>query len=373
LIRTRQGQVLSVKARRTNLTEIIVQIPGEPEQKAYNYDQLTGPVAVGDLVVLNTTAVAKKLGTGGAHFVMANVSKPEHEADQAGHIMKLRYSPCQVKVLAAEESDSPAAEIIKNTTSLDGTPVVVGTLHSMLAPAAAGVKFAAKGEARVVYVMTDGAALPLPMSNLVHDLKEAGLVDATITCGHAFGGDWECINIYTALLTAKAVARADVIIVAMGPGIVGTASLLGFTGVEQGEIVNAINILGGQPVAIPRLSFADARERHRGLSHHTVTALGKIALTSCTVVLPELADVGQRALIQSQLDLAWPADKHRLVWEDGHPALAELERREVMVTSMGRAPAEDPAFFLAAGAAGRYAARLDASIKKMALIFNQIY
>jgi len=373
LIRTRQGQVLSVKARRENLTEIIVQIPGEPEQKAYNYDQLTGPVEAGDLVVLNTTAVDKKLGTGGAHFVMANVSRPNHEAGQAGHIMKLRYSPCQVKVLAAEESDSPAAETIKNTTSLDGTPVVVGTLHSMLAPAAAGVKSAARGEARVVYVMTDGAALPLPLSNLVHDLKAAGLLDATITCGHAFGGDWECVNIYTALLTARAVARADVIIVAMGPGIVGTASPLGFTGVEQGEIVNAVNILGGQPVAIPRLSFADARERHRGISHHTVTALGKIALTPCTVVLPELADAGQRALIQAQLNQAWPADKHVLVWEDGQPALAELERRGVKVTSMGRAPAEDPAFFLAAGAAGRYAAGLAASLKELALIFNQIY
>ncbi|AGL01989.1 DUF3866 family protein [Desulfoscipio gibsoniae] len=358
MIRTRQGRVLAVNSRRSNLTEIKVQIPGEPEQKAYNYDLLTGPVDAGDTVVLNTTAVNKKLGTGGAHFVMANVSNPKHNARQSGHIMKLRYSPCQVKVLAAEEPDSPDAEIIKNTTSLDGVPVVVGTLHSMLAPAAAGVKAATGGRARVVYVMTDGAALPLPLSNLVYELQTKGLVDATATCGHAFGGDWECINIYTALLTAKAVARADVIIVAMGPGIVGTASPLGFTGVEQGEIINAVNILGGRPVAIPRISFADARQRHRGISHHTITALGRIALTPCTVVLPELVDTGQRNLIQDQYSRAWPVDKHRLAWANGRPALEELDRRGIRVTSMGRTPADDPAFFLAAGAAGIYAAGL---------------
>lgn len=358
MIRIRQGRVTGVKARRGDITEITVQIPGEPAGKAYNYDLLTGPVHTGDTVVLNTTAVSKNLGTGGAHFVMANFTAPPREARESGHIMKLRYSPCQVKVLAAEEPDSPDAEIIKNTTSLDAVPVVVGTLHSMLAPAAAGAKVVTGGRARVVYVMTDGAALPLPLSNLVRELREKGLVDATITCGHAFGGDWECINIYTALLAAKAVARADVIIVAMGPGIVGTGSPLGFTGVEQGEIINAVNILGGRPVAIPRISFADPRERHRGLSHHTVTALGKIALTPCTVVLPQLPDPGQSTLIREQLSRAWPRDKHRQALEDGYPALAELKRREIRVTSMGRTPEDDPAFFLSAGAAGIYAAKL---------------
>jgi NADPH-dependent 2,4-dienoyl-CoA reductase/sulfur reductase-like enzyme len=43
---------------------------------------------------------------------------------------------------------------------------------------------------------------------------------------------------------------------------------------------------------------------------------------------------------------------------DGAPALAELDRRGVEVDSMGRTPAEDPAFFLAGGAAGILAARM---------------
>ena len=361
MIRTRQGTVTQILYRRSGLTELLAAIPGEGEQKAYNYDGMTGPVETGDSIVLNTTAMAKKLGTGGAHYVMANLTRPERNAGEAGHIMKLRYSPAQVKVLAAEEPESPWAESISNTESLAGTPVIVGELHSMLAPAAAGVKAASGGRAKVVYLMTDGAALPIYLSNLVHLLKECGLLDATITCGHAFGGDWETVNIYSALLTGVAAAGADVIVAAMGPGIVGTASRYGFTGVEQGEIVNAVNILGGTPVAIPRISFADPRDRHRGLSHHTATALGKIALTSCAVVLPELDNPSWSRIILEQIAGAWPPGKHTLVAEDGRPALRELERRGVKITSMGRGPEQDPAFFLAAGAAGIYAARLTAA------------
>lgn len=358
MIRIKQGQVKDFNKKQQDLTEIIVAIPGEPEQKAYNYDLLLGPVNIGDKVILNTTAVAKQLGTGGAHFVMANVSRPQRDAQELGHIMKMRYSPCQVKVLAAEEPDSPHAELINNTESLNGTPVIVGTLHSMLAPAVAGIKSFTKGNARVVYIMTDGAALPLPLSHLVHSLRKSGLIDATITCGHAFGGEYEAINIYTALLTALAAARADIIIVAMGPGIVGTASKYGFTGVEQGEIINAVNILGGRPVAIPRVSFADQRVRHQGLSHHTITALGKIALSACTVVLPKLADQEQNHILQQQIAGAWPKDKHQVVLENGQPALEELDQRGIKVTSMGRKVQDDPAFFLAAGASGIYSAKL---------------
>jgi hypothetical protein len=43
---------------------------------------------------------------------------------------------------------------------------------------------------------------------------------------------------------------------------------------------------------------------------------------------------------------------------DGAPALAELERSGVEIESMGRRPSDDPAFFLAAGAAGILAARM---------------
>lgn len=358
MIRTRQGTVTGITGHRDGFTTVLVSIPGEGEGRAYNFDLLTGPVEIGDTVILNTTAVHRKLGTGGAHFVMANVSRPSRDAAPRGHIMKLRYSPAQVKVLAAEEQDSPWHETLQDANSLGGIPVVIGELHSMLAPAAAGVKAASGGRIRVVYLMTDGAALPIALSNLVHNLKQCGLLDATVTCGHAFGGDWEAVNVYSGLLTAVSAARADVIIAAMGPGIVGTGTRFGYTGVEQGEMVNAVNVLGGRPVAIPRISFADPRPRHRGLSHHTVTALGLVALASCSVVLPELDNPEMSALLDEQLARAWAPDKHQLVTADGRPALDELAGRGVRVTSMGRTPEDDPAFFLAAGAAGIHAAGL---------------
>jgi hypothetical protein len=54
-------------------------------------------------------------------------------------------------------------------------------------------------------------------------------------------------------------------------------------------------------------------------------------------------------------------ERHQLVEVDGRPALAELERREVAASSMGRGVGDDPAFFLAAGAAGVLAARMAAA------------
>ncbi|GAB6156928.1 DUF3866 family protein [Desulfotomaculum varum] len=354
MIRTRLGVVKEITGTRKGLTECLVEAAGEI-QRAVNYDELTGQLQPGDQVLLNTTAVYKKLGTGGFHFVMANLSRPEKEVQPEGHIMKMRYSPCQVKVLSVEEPDSPYAAVMQQTDSLAGTPVIIGTLHSMLAPAAAALKKLGGGRLRVAYLMTDGAALPLPLSKLVDELKEKGIIQQTVTCGHAFGGDLEAINIYTGLLACKAVAGADVIIAAMGPGIVGSGSRYGFTGVEQGEIINAVNILGGRPIAIPRLSFADARPRHRGISHHTRTALGRIALTKATVTLPKLAPAKMEILLQ-QLEESGISYKHHIAVLDAQPSLAALQEYNLQVTTMGRGVTEDPEFFLAAGAAGIYAA-----------------
>ena len=129
---------------------------------------------------------------------------------------------------------------------------------------------------KLVYIMTDGAALPIYFSMNADTLKNKGLIDSTITFGNAFGGDYECINIYTALITAKEIAKADAIFISMGPGIAGTGTKYGFTGIEQGPILDAVSKLGGRPVAIPRISFADMRDRHRGISHHSITILDEI-------------------------------------------------------------------------------------------------
>ncbi len=54
------------------------------------------------------------------------------------------------------------------------------------------------------------------------------------------------------------------------------------------------------------------------------------------------------------------AERHTVVEYGGPPAVDLLEARGIVADSMGRSVADDPAFFLAAGAAGVLAGRLAA-------------
>jgi hypothetical protein len=321
--------------------------------KAICYPDLTGSVREGDTVVLNVVAVELGLGTGGYHFVVANLTRPECEATQTGHIMKLRYTPLQLNVSAAEEEGSPLRDLIIQTANLGKLPVILCPLHSFIAPASAGVKVV-KPKAKVVYVMTDSAALPLAFSKLVPLLKSAELIDVTITCGQAFGGDIECVNAYTALLCAKAI-EADAIIVASGPGHLGTASPLGFSGVEMGWLIDAVNDLGGRAIFAPRISFADPRMRHRGISHHTITVLTRLCHTKATVVFPFLSDEKCAMILSEQVKFSMIAEKHDVVWWDGRKAINLLRELGIPLESMGRKYEDDPALFLAPAAAAIWA------------------
>lgn len=353
MISWKKGKVKRVLSSDKDIQELDVEVDGITG-RAWNYPLLTGEALSNDQVYLNTTAVEKNLGSGGYHFVIANLSRiPEHHLGD-GHIMKLRYTPYQVKVLSAEEEASPYHRQIKDFTSLKGIPVIVGTLHSMLAPAVAGC-LAAGDKPRIAYVMTDGAALPLSLSRMVRTLKEKGMLVGTVSTGDAFGGDLESVNIYSGLIAAYQVLKAEIIIVTMGPGIVGTGTRWGTTAVEQGEIINAVSVLGGQPIAIPRISFADPRVRHQGVSHHTITALGQVAQRESIIALPEVA-VEQREVICKQLEKSDILSHHQVVVKDGRPVLQYLTEQGITVKSMGRTPQDDPVFFLAAGAAGLVAA-----------------
>ncbi len=347
----KKAQVQAILSHRPNYTEVRVNLSGTLA-KAVNYDALTGEIAVGDWVYLNTTAVSKKLGTGGWHFVLANLNQPELAMEEAGHIMKLRYTPMQVKVLSVEEEEHPLNPAYRQTSTLAGTPVIIGTLHSMLPPLLAALNYQQPNKAKIIVLMTDGAALPAYFSRNLVQLREKGLMQGVVTCGHAFGGDWEAVNNYSGLLAAKA-AGAEIILACMGPGIVGTGSAFGFTGIEQGELVNAVQILGGRPLAIPRLSFADPRPRHWGLSHHTQTALGRVALKACEIVFPQLP-AEQRQVVEQQIRDSHLADRHQIIWQEAGQTEAALQSFDLQVSSMGRKFAEDPAFFQAAAASGFY-------------------
>lgn len=378
-----RGTVAAVVSETTAGRELLVEVGGELE-RAYQEPSFGGAAQVGDTVLLNTTAVRLKLGTGGVHFVVA-VEKAECEGreleeesvleggtageerafggeweDQPGHIMKLRYTPLQMAVHAVEELDHPLHEAMQKGESLEGIPIVICELHSMVPAVAMSLRYAWDKHnptpPRIAYVMTDGAALPMSFSKTIAHLKQLGLLAGTVTVGHAYGGDLEAVNLYSGLLAARHALQADCILVAMGPGIVGTGTRYGHTGIEVGQAVNAVHTLEGDPVVVPRISFADKRERHQGISHHTLTALGKVALAPATIPLPNLSD-DQAALIWRQLTAAGLHQKHRLAGLSGNSVLDAVKQFPVPLRTMGRTLHEDLPFFLAAGAAGEWAAR----------------
>lgn len=346
--------VSGIAGERDGVQRLQVSLDDGSQGIAIAYPALSGVCSAGDRVLLNTTAVDLALGTGGVHFVVARAGEGVVLDDTAaGHVMKLRYTPMQRDVLVVEEAASPFAAVMAAAVSLDGVPVVCCGLHSQILPAAAAIK-AADPALRVVYVMTDGASLPLPLSDLVAAMTREGLLDETVTAGQAFGGGLEAVSLHSALLAAKHVAGANVVVVALGPGITGTATPFGHGGVAQGEAINAAAALGGRPVAPLRLSFVDERPRHNGVSHHSLVALGTVALARAVVVVPSLPTEAAAA-VDAALRAAgvWERHTRRDVAAGPLP-----DTRGIVMRSMGRTPEGDPAFFAAAAAAGTVAAGL---------------
>lgn len=304
--------------------------------RAYALTDLTGPVGVGDAVVVNTTAVDLGLGSGGWHIVHWNLTRGPWSRPGPGHLLKLRYTSLQVDTGVGEESepDTPAR--------LYGLPVVAASVHSQVPVIAAAVAAQRPGT-RVVYVMTDGAALPLALSDQVARLTELGLLAGTVTTGHAFGGDVEALNVPSGLALARHRLSADVAVVAMGPGGAGTGSRLGYTALEVAPVLDATAWLGGRPIACLRCSEADPRPRHQGISHHSLTALDAVR-SAVEVAVPPGLEI--------------PMDS-RHQWrrvDPGDPATL-LHAAGLSVTTMGRGPHQDRLFFAAAAAAGVLAAR----------------
>jgi hypothetical protein len=307
-----RGVVTSVLERHEGLARI--EVNGIP---CVAYPRLTGPVALGDEVIVNTQARGLGLGSGGFDVLHANLTRGlELRGEPGAHVMKLPYTPLQMAALHAEE-EGPGSTVV----ALDGLPVVCCSVHSQLVPVCAALD-----GLRLAYVQLQGGALPLALSDAVRRLKERGLIAATVTVGACFGGDVECVTPWSALAWVKA-RGYDVAVCAIGPGIVGTGSRLGHGGTGAATAANAASALGGRPILVARVSEADPRERHRGLSHHTRAVLD---LCLGEVLVPEEMDA-----------------------EGWREACAGLP-----LEHMGRGPEDDPAFFAAAFGAGRLARRL---------------
>ena len=355
------------------------------EARALAYEHIVGQPRIGQRAILTASAAVRGLGTGGYLMIVALPDDlPPDPAPNPGHIVKARYTPLQYMTLGADEQESQWHEALRDADSIEGMPVVVADLHSAV-PAAVAAMRARKPGVRIAYIMDDGASLPAWFSRAAAALRESGDILGTISCGQAFGGQLETVNVHTALLAAKIVWKADVAVVAQGPGNLGTGTKWGFSGTKVGEALNAAAVLDGKPIALLRMSNADPRGRHYGLSHHTHTALTRVAMVDTLCPCPILAgsqrpDESQSAGASNGNELPEPSELSSLVGADVRELLAaqldslfECERLirldlptddldEILASSpvplrtMGRGLTEDPLAFLAAGVAGYAAA-----------------
>ena len=359
--------------------ELDVEITGAPKDasslmpglqvRAVAYEALTGVPVAGERVRLEVSALDRALGTGGHAMVSARLDALPADPPREGHLVKARYMPDQVMVTGVDEQGTTHHGLLSQPIGdldLEGMPVVVADLHSSLPAVLAGLRSPdGARQPRVVYIMTDGGALPLAYSRLVAALSEAGWLAGTVTAGQAWGGDIEAVSVHNALLAARHVLHADAAIVIQGPGNLGTETPWGFSGVACGDAVNAIATLGGRPVACLRVSQADARPRHLGISHHSMTAYGRVALAGADVVIPILEGaLGARVRREAEV-LCEPrpgAAQHRLVEvpADGLMELLRAAEAEtgVRLSTMRRGLDEDTAAFIAAAAAGRHVRRI---------------
>jgi hypothetical protein len=323
MLTLRRGRVTAVVSRVDGLTRL--EVDGAP---CVAYPRLTGPVALGDEVIVNVQARELELGSGGFDVLYANITRGlELGADRDAHVIKLPYTPGQVAVRHAEEGR-------ELPDTLAGLPVVCCSLHSQVAPVCAGIG----SGARVAYVQLAGGALPVSLSDTLRALRERELVTTTVAVGACLDGDVQCVSVASGLLWCAA-ESFDVAVCAIGPGVVGTGSSFGHGGTAVAWAAHAARALGGEPILAMRASQGDPRERHRGVSHH-------------------VRDIVR--LCGDELVAAWPRGfepPHGLEVEEVDVDGWEKVCAELPLAHMGRGPSDDRLFFAAAFAAGR-AARL---------------
>jgi Protein of unknown function (DUF3866) len=361
------GTVIDVRGQWKGAVELSVarrDATSASEVAALAYTDLMAAPAVGDRVLMNVAALERGLGTGGYALVIAVLDAEGKVAAQppqpSGHLVKARYLPLQAMVAGADEQGSAHHELLADADSIDGMPVVVADLHSALAPVLLAIENDRPGT-RVVYIMSDQGALPLAFSRSVAELRTSGLLAGTVTVGQAFGGDLEAVTLHSGLLAARLALDAEIVVVSQGPGNLGTGTRWGFSGVNAGEAINAAAVLGGRPVGTLRISGADSRERHRGVSHHSLTAYGRVALCQADIAVPDLAGDGSPAMAELASAVAAGVrqlSQHRLIMVDLAGLRTVLGASPIALSSMGRSLDADPGYFLSAAAAGRHAATL---------------
>jgi hypothetical protein len=307
---------------------------------------LHGSCAVGDEVIVNVQALDLGLGSGGFDVLHVNLTRgltrePARDPEPTGRdpatprAMKLNYTSLQHLV-----------EPVDGTAALElpiELPVAVLALHGQLA-AVAWAFARAHPEGRLGFVQTAGGALPGGHSRVVATLRERGLLHGHLTAGASFGGEGEAITTAGAIHHGARALRWDAVVCGPGPGIVGSGSALGHGGLQALDTAHTALALGAPTLLVARMSSADPRARHRGVSHHTLTVLD-LLLAPVTVALPAgiCPPVG---------------DVARHDWRHAPVDLAGYSTSGLPSVTMGRGIVEDPLFFAAALAGGGALAEL---------------
>jgi Protein of unknown function (DUF3866) len=325
---------------------LTIDLDGE-RRPAWADTALLGAMRQGDEVVVNVEALDLGLGSGGFDVVHVNLTRGLEGAGRDGeHVIKLNYTSLQHAVEPVEPPSSPPDERWGNGRAerqAATVPVLVLPLHGHLAPAAWAAAEASQ-ELKVGYVQTAGGALPGSLSRDVAELRKRELLCGHITAAPTYGGEHEAISVAGALDAAASKLEWDAIIAGPGPGIIGSDSRLGHGGIAALDTAHASLALGLPTLLSPRLSSADPRDRHRPVSHHTLTVM-QLLLAGVEVPVPSSEPVPIAVLATAA---GW---RHRL-----HEAPVDLkgyEASKLPAKTMGRTITEDPLFFAAALASGR--------------------
>lgn len=326
---------------------LTVEVNGE-RRPAWADVVLLGKMREGDEVIVNVAALDLGLGSGGFDIVHVNLTRGlDASGGSREHVMKLNYTSLQHPVAPVE---LPVRFMCRTDTKGAPEPtaramsVLVLPLHGHLAPAAWAAGQAAPG-LRVGYVQTGGGALPGSLSRDVAQLRERGLLCDHITAAPAYGGEHEALSVAGALDAAANGLGWDTALVGPGPGIIGSETRLGHGGMAALDSAHAALALGLPTLLSPRLSSVDPRDRHRGVSHHTLTVL-ELLLGGVGVPVPEGNPKAAARLASAA------GDRHQL--HEAKPDLAGYVATGLPAQTMGRGIKDDPLFFAAPLAAGTH-------------------
>jgi Protein of unknown function (DUF3866) len=370
MLKLRRALVLDAGTAEGPEQSLFVELADRPgERRAAIGDvALLGAAQVGDELIVNVEANDLGLGSGGFDIVHVNLTRGlAASVDGAANVMKLNYTSLQHTVRPVEDEQLQLPL---------GRAVAVLALHGQLAPVAWAFSRAAPG-ARVGFVQTAGGALPGGHSRTVRALRERGLLAGHVTAGAAFGGEGEAITTAGALHHGVRALGWDAAICGPGPGIVGSSSPLGHGGMAALDSAHAALALEAPTLLVARMSHGDERERHRGISHHTLTVLD-LLLEPVTVALPagmrspvgvdlrarlgEAFGANDAARPPLAVDVERPVRISRHDWRRAEVDLPGYASSGLPSQTMGRTLEQDPLFFGAALAGGGVLAELAAEV-----------